>query len=346
MIPPPTVALVILNYNGKKYLERFLPSVLKYAPQHAQIIVGDNASTDDSIDFVATQYPGVRLIRLEHNLGFAGGYNQVLLQVESDLYFLINSDIELRGPTDPLVSLMHQDHQIAALQPKILSFNKPDHFEHAGGAGGWIDMFGYPFCKGRLLDFFEKDEGQYDQSGEIFWASGAAMMVRASLFHEIGGFDSKYFAHMEEIDWCWRAKRAGWKIVAEPGVSVYHIGGGTLPYNSNQKIYLNFRNNIATLIKNETTLKLIFILPSRIILDLMAAVSFASKANFSGCISIFKAYRTLLSWMPYLIKKRSQTNRMVRGKKFNRHGIYHGSLIWQFFVLGKKKFNQLIPAHV
>lgn len=342
MIQAGKAALVILNFNGKNFLERFLPSVIKYSLPYVKIIVGDNNSTDDSVSFLKEHYPAIDTVILNQNYGFAEGYNQVLKHIDAGYYFLLNSDVELKESWEPMVHYLDNNPGVAAVQPKILSHAQPDHFEHAGAAGGWIDELGYPFCAGRILNKFEEDRGQYDNRSEIFWASGAAMLVRANLFHELGGFDGDYFAHMEEIDWCWRAKKNGWKIMAMPEVKVFHIGGGTLPYHSERKIFLNFRNNIATLIKNEPGGKLLYVLPVRLILDAVAMIQFFVKGNAKGSIAIIKAYINILKWIPSLIKKRKIIGLQTVGKKFESGGLFHGSLLYRFFILRKKSFGDLI----
>lgn len=338
----PQTALVILNFNGRSYLEKFLPSVLQHTAAGVEIIVGDNKSTDDSISFLQQNYPGITVIENEENFGFSKGYNEVLKRVKADYYFLLNSDVELSMPWQPLIQAMKNDPLLAALQPKILSYHQRDVFEHAGAAGGWIDILGYPFCRGRILDRFEKDLHQYDYSVEIFWASGAAMMVRAEVFHQLGGFDPDYFAHMEEIDWCWRAKKCGWKIKALPEVTVYHIGGGTLPYNSTRKIFLNFRNNLATIFKNDSLLRLITTFIPRLGLDGVALLSFVFRGEGKSAVAIIKAYLNFLLWIPDLISKRKQISQLAKGKRMNSNGIFNGSLIFSFFILGKKTFKTLV----
>jgi len=338
----PHTALVILNYNGKVYLEQFLPSILKFTPAGVEVIVGDNKSTDDSIAFLKHEFPRVQVIENDENYGFAKGYNEVLKRVKADYFFLLNNDVELRTSWLPLITAMDVDPQLAACQPKILSFQQPNRFEHAGAAGGWIDSLGYPFCKGRILDQFEQDQHQYDQQSEIFWASGAAMMVRAELFHQLGGFDEDYFAHMEEIDWCWRAKKCGWKIKSVPLVPVFHIGGGTLPYRSNNKIFLNFRNNLATVFKNEIPAKLIYILPLRFFLDGIALITFFVQRNTGGAKAVFNAYIQFIKWMPALIKKRKQFLHFTKDRKINSNGRFRGSLIFSFYILRKKTFKALV----
>jgi len=245
-----SVAVVILNWNGKKFLEKFLPSVVSNSGD-AEIIMADNNSSDDSISFMAINYPNIRIIKNSENGGFAKGYNDALKQIKSDYYILLNSDIEVTPNwIDPLFDLMENDSMIAACQPKLRSYYQQDEFEYAGAAGGFIDKWGYPFCRGRIFGHLEKDEAQYENVEEVFWATGAAMFVRAKYFWEVGGLDEDFFAHMEEIDLCWRLKNKGYKIMVHPQSVVFHVGGGTLPKNSPTKTYLNFRNNFYLLYKN------------------------------------------------------------------------------------------------
>ena len=245
------VSVVIINYNGRKYLEKFLPSVLASTYADMELIIADNASTDDSLEFMQSVYPAVRIIKLKRNHGYAGGYNEALKEVHSEYYILLNSDVEVTaGWIEPLIELMENNRQIGACQPKILSYRQKDQFEYAGGAGGWIDCLGYPFARGRIFDICEKDQGQYNHSEPIFWASGAALFVRAELFHKAKGFDTYFFAHMEEIDFCWRLQLLGYIIYACPASEVFHVGGGTLPKGNERKVFLNFRNNMIMLAKN------------------------------------------------------------------------------------------------
>ncbi|MCX6267231.1 MAG: glycosyltransferase family 2 protein, partial [Bacteroidetes bacterium] len=238
------VAVIILNWNGRKYLQQFLPTLIQFSKEDAEIIVADNASTDDSVDFLRASYPDIRIIQNPENGGFARGYNLALSQVEADYYVLLNSDIEVtENWITPVIELMEQDDLIAKKKKKIRSFLEPKKFEYAGAAGGFIDKYGYPFCRGRIFLSIEDDHGQYDDICEVFWATGACMFVKAKLFHEFGGLDEDFFAHMEEIDFCWRLKNNGFKIMYCPTSTVFHIGGGTLPKASYQKTYLNFRNN-------------------------------------------------------------------------------------------------------
>ena len=331
------VAVVILNYNGRKFLEQFLPNVIANCdPTLAEVIVADNASTDDSVAFMRERFPDIRLIENESNGGFATGYNLALQQIEAQYYVLLNSDIEVTPNwIEPVVALMDSDPQIAACQPKILSYYHKEQFEYAGACGGFIDKYGYPFCRGRVFQTLENDEGQYDTPMEVFWATGACMFVRADLYHQIGGLDDSFFAHMEEIDLCWRLKNAGYKIYCCPQSRIYHIGGGTLPKNSPRKTYLNFRNNLSLLVKNLPKRHLRRIILYRILLDWVAAFKFL----FEGCPKdfqmVFKAHRDF--------HKRLKTLR--KGRKTIEHKqvscVYRRNIVFDNVLRGKKKFSEL-----
>ncbi|GJM31951.1 MAG: hypothetical protein DHS20C18_09520 [Saprospiraceae bacterium] len=346
----PEVAIVILNYNGKGHLEKFLPSVQKSLYDNLEIIVADNGSTDDSVAFLQKNYPQVKCLQLTTNYGFAEGYNQALELVDADYYVLLNSDVEV--PTDwvrPLISYMENNQEVAACQPKIKAYHQKDTFEYAGAAGGWLDSLGYPFCRGRIFDFVEKDNGQYDQNSEIFWASGAALVIRAPLFHKIGGFDGDYFAHAEEIDLCWRLKRAGYKIEVVSDSEVYHVGGGTLEYNTPRKAFLNFRNSLFTLLKNEPVEKLIWLLPLRLIMDALAGVLFLSQGKFQHIISIIKAHWSFLGGAGKAWQKRRFYNQRIKSVRIgpaNTGAIFRGSIVWQYYGLGKKRFYQLEETRI
>lgn len=342
----PSVGVVILNYNGKKYLEQNLPSVLKSAYPNFQVIVADNASKDDSIAFMQAHFPEVDIIGLQQNHGFAKGYNLALQDLDHDYFVLLNSDVETPEHwLEPLIELLESDKTIAAVQPKIRSMNEPEYFEYAGAAGGWIDFLGYPFCRGRIFDTVEKDREQYDQVTEIFWASGCCMAVRAPLFKGFGGFDAEFFAHLEEIDLCWRFKRAGYKIMFTPRSMVYHLGGGTLAYNSPYKTFLNFRNSYYTLLKNESILKLAFLLPIRFMMDSAAAVSFLVKGRWLHAQAIAGAFLAFMLVLVTFVKKRIDLERLIERVRIlpqsNRQGIYPKSIVFQYFAAGKKLFKNL-----
>lgn len=332
----PSVAVVILNWNGKKLLEEFLPSVNKFSPG-TQIIVADNASTDNSIEFLKNNYPEVKIIQNAKNFGFAGGYNIALQSLDYQYYVLLNSDMEVsEGWLNPLISLMDANKQIGAAQPKIKDFYKKNLFEYAGAAGGFIDKWGYPFCRGRIFNELEEDKGQYEAAMEIFWATGACMAVNAEVFEEAGGFDADFFAHMEEIDLCWRIKNLGYKIFCVPQSVVYHVGGGTLNKYSPRKTYLNFRNNLMMMIKNLPSEKLFRTIIIRLILDGAAAIRFLFEKNgIQHFSAVARAHFYIYSHLKTLKKKRN----LLTHKKVN--GIYSGSIVYEHFILGKKKYSQL-----
>ncbi len=342
----PEVAIVILNYNGLDYLRQFLPSVLATTYANCRVIVADNGSQDESLAFLRRHYPELSLISIAENHGFAGGYNRALKEVVSDYYVLLNSDVEVSPDwLQPLVERMEGDKRIAACQPKIRAFDNKSHFEYAGAAGGWMDSLGYPFCRGRIFAVTEEDRGQYNEPQEIFWATGAALCIRSRLYHDIGGFDEDYFAHTEEIDLCWRLRRAGYKILAEPRSVVYHKGGGTLQYNSSRKIYLNFRNSLFTLVKNEPYRRLLWLIPLRILLDLLAAGLFLSKGYVSLIGSIFRAHLHFYPRLGRLWKRRREYKELIERVSIspepNRAGRYPGSIVWQFYGRGKRAFSDL-----
>lgn len=341
MTSSPSVALVILNWNGKHFLEKFLPSVMSSGYENLSVIVADNASTDDSILFLQKNYPGIKIIINPQNEGFAKGYNTALKQVSADYYILLNSDVEVtRQWIEPIISLMESDKNIAACQPKVLSFNDKNKFEYAGASGGWIDKFGYPFSRGRVFDFCENDVGQYNDTAEIFWATGAAFFVRSKVFHDLNGFDEFFFAHQEEIDLCWRMKRAGYKIFAVPSSVVYHVGGGTLPMGNKRKVFLNFRNNLVMLAKNlsprEKWLKINF----RIILDNAAAMQALLKADFQTFAAIQKAHLHFYKWN--FSRKTKPDLRSLELK--NLTGAFDESIVRKYFVEKKKTFSEIVDA--
>ncbi|MEO9144325.1 MAG: glycosyltransferase family 2 protein [Ginsengibacter sp.] len=335
----PSVAVVILNWNGKHFLEKFLPSVLASGYQNLSVIVADNASTDDSVSFVENNYPSIELIFNSVNEGFAKGYNTALKQVTADYYILLNSDVEVSpGWITPVISLMERDQKIAACQPKILSFSHKDQFEYAGASGGWIDKLGYPFSRGRVFDSCENDTGQYDDTVEVFWATGAALFVRSSVFHEMEGFDDYFFAHQEEIDLCWRMQRAGYKIYAEPSSVVYHVGGGTLQKGNKRKIFLNFRNNLIMLSKNLPLSEKCWKIPFRILLDYLSGFQAMRKGDFKTISAIVSAHIDFLKWI--FTRKEKKTLPKTNLRKMD--GVYDGSVVWQYFIRKKKTFSEII----
>lgn len=335
----PKVAVVILNYNGKQFLEQFLPNVLENTNQElAEIIVADNASTDDSVSFMQSHYPDIRLIENESNGGFATGYNLALRQIDAKYFVLLNSDIEVAPHwLEPIVEMMDTDESIAACQPKILSFYDKTKFEYAGSCGGFIDKYGYPFCRGRIFQNLETDEGQYDTPLEVFWATGACMFVRAELFLKHGGLDDSFFAHMEEIDFCWRMKNLGYKIFCCPQSKVYHIGGGTLPKNSPHKTYLNFRNNLSLLVKNLPDNKIHRVIIYRIFLDWIAAFKFL----FEGCVGDFKAvFQAHIDFYKRLVALREKRSKLQHHQV---SCIYQRNIVFDGLLFGKRKFSDLKP---
>jgi GT2 family glycosyltransferase len=350
----PKVAIVILNWNGIKHLRQFLPSVLSSICPNLEIIIGDNASTDGSVEFIEQEYPSIRIIKNDQNYGFTGGYNRVLSQVKADYYILLNSDVEVYpGWIAPVISLMESDPLIAVAAPKIKSYLQKDHFEHAGAAGGFIDKFGYIFCRGRMFYEIEQDKRQYQQSDEVFWASGAAMFIKKHCWEEANGFDDSFFAHMEEIDLCWRLKNIGYKVMYCAESEVFHLGGGTLNVENPFKTYLNFRNNLSLLKKNLPFWRAMYIIPIRICLDLMAIFRFLNEGKRKDAWAVSRAHQYFVI---NLFKVRKSESLKVRksednnadGKLPSAHfplkGIYKGSIVWEFFVKKKKHFTDLNQA--
>lgn len=334
------VAIVILNWNGRKMLAQYLPTVIKCSPG-AEVVVADNASTDDSIEYLSANHPEVRIIRLEKNWGFAQGYNMALQQVEAEYYVLLNSDVEVTDNwLTPLVSYMDAHSEVCACQPKLLAVHDRDSFEYAGACGGFIDRYGYPFCRGRIFDVVEKDNGQYESPMEIFWASGACMMIRSADFWKVGGFDASFFAHNEEIDLCWRLHSRGRKIVCLPESRVYHVGGGTLPKGNPMKTFLNFRNNLTMLYKNLPDGELKLVMRWRWFLDYLAAwQTLILNRNFGDFKAIYRARRAFKHWLPHFKKERAnlfynkKTDRIPEKKDY--------SILWQYYARRRKRFSEL-----
>ena len=332
-----TTAVVILNWNGKKMLERFLPSVTAHTQGDAEVIIADNGSTDDSISFLQEHYPQLRIIKLDKNYGFAGGYNLALKQVKADYYVLLNDDVEVtENWIEPVIAQMQQHPDTAICQPKLLMYDQRDTFEYAGGAGGFLDKYGYPFCRGRMFTSLEQDNSQYNTPSEIFWASGAAMFVRADVWHKLGGLDNDFFAHMEEIDFCWRAKNAGYRVEYCPQSTVYHVGGGTLPKSNPRKTYLNFRNNMALLYKNLPKHRLAWVMCLRIVLDYVAAIKFLLERKPKEFSAVVDAHKAFYKWLPELKKKRQSLKQQSKVS-----GMYQGLLLIDYYFLGKKKYSDL-----
>lgn len=334
-------AVVILNWNGKKYLQLFLPELIKNTQdKNTEIIIADNNSTDDSIEFLNTNYPKLRLIQLDKNYGFTGGYNKALNQIDAQYFVLLNSDIQVtKNWLNPLIELLDSDKSIAACQPKIKSYHQKEYFEYAGAAGGFIDKYGYPFCRGRILDVIEEDNGQYDDIMDIFWATGACMVIRADLYKNSGGLDDDFFAHMEEIDLCWRLKNLGFRIVYSPESTVYHVGGGTLPNNSPFKLYLNYRNNLFLLYKNLPKGKLFPVLFLRMLFDGLSGLIFLLRFSFKSFDAVLKAH---FQFYKSIKKLRAKRKKLLSNKVVNHHQeIYPKSIVWNHFVQKKNNFTSL-----
>lgn len=335
----PKIAIVILNWNGRKFLEQFLPSVLAVTYSNLEVVVADNGSADDSVEYLEKNFAQVRIIRFPKNLGFAGGYNEALKKVQSDYYFILNSDVELLpGSLQPLADLLESDKSIAACQPKLLAWGNKKIFEYAGGAGGWLDKYGYPFARGRVFDVFEEDRGQYNAAEPIFWASGAALFIRASVFQELKGFDDFFFAHQEEIDLCWRIQLAGYKVYACPASVVYHVGGGTLPKGNSLKVFLNFRNNLIMLSKNLPFRKAFFIIWYRFALDDISGVKGLLAGDVKYFRAIIRAHFAFLHWRLF----RKNKNRHDYPKHTRLSGYYRGNIVWEHFIKGRKYFSDIV----
>lgn len=330
---------MILNWNGQNYLEKFLPSLLATAYDNKDIIVADNGSTDGSVSLLQQHFPQIKLIRFNENNGFAKGYNIALQNIQADYYAIINSDIEvLPGWLTPIINLLEQDKLNAACQPKLLSYKHRNLFEYAGAAGGWLDSFGYPFARGRVFDICEEDKGQYDTTERVFWVTGAAMVIRSSVFNEMRGFDEYFFAHQEEIDLCWRMQLAGYKLYCCPSSIVYHVGGGTLPRGNSLKTYLNFRNNQIMLFKNLPWSQKWWKVPFRIFLDAVSALKGLFIGDGGYFLSILRAHFSFLKWILF-----RQSKSVFPEKKDGKPaGLYKGNIVWEHFVRGKKYFSQLI----
>ncbi|MBO9573773.1 MAG: glycosyltransferase family 2 protein [Chitinophagaceae bacterium] len=333
----PSVALIILNWNTSHYLQRFLPSVISASYPNKKIYVIDNASTDNSVEVLEKEFPLVHLIKMESNIGFAAAYNIAIKNIESDYFLIVNSDIEpTPGFIEPVIELMESRPEIGICQPKLLSLDEKDTFEYAGAAGGWIDLLGYPFARGRILLTIEKDHHQYDATEEVFWATGACMFVRKEVFQRIGGFYDYYYMHQEDIDLCWRAYNSGFKIYACPASAVHHIGGGSLSWQNHLKTFLTYRNNYILLTRN---LKFIYALPVitlRLLLDMAGCFYFAIKGKPGISKAMFKAGFAYIYWLLSEGKKHHGQRKGFR----QTTGIYKGTILVPYF-LNKRKFSEL-----
>ena len=334
------VAIVLLSYNSREYLEQFIPFVLKTDyPDHRLIIV-DNASTDDTQDFLAKTYPEIDVLTIDINRGFTNGFVESLACIKAEYYALLTSDVEVTPNwLTPLVDAMDSDNDLGACQPKIKAFKERDSFEYAGACGGYMDKFGYMFCRGRIFDTVEKDEGQYDKPRDVFWASGAVFLVRSKAYHEVGGFDNDLYAHMEEIDLCWKMGRAGYTIKAIPNSEVFHVGGSVILYGSPEKTFRNYRNNLVLLTKHLPAGRLIWMLPWRLLLDLVSAIQAMIAGKDKESDAIFRAHGDYFKHWGLWLNKRNEIDERVPYRKIR--GIYNRSIVWQYFINGIKKFSHL-----
>lgn len=335
-------AIVILNWNGLDWLKRCTGTLVACSP-HAEVVVADNGSTDGSLEWLARELPAVRRIALDNNHGFAEGYNRALAQVQADRYVLVNSDVEVTpGWLDGLHGILDRHPEMAACQPKVRALNDRTRFEHAGAAGGFMDRNGYPFCRGRIFEITEEDHGQYDDEREVFWATGACMMVRSEAFHAVGGFDGSLFAHMEEIDLCWRLRRQGWTIGYTSRSTVYHAGGGALQYGSPFKTYLNFRNSLLVLTKNLHRGAILWWLPKRIVLDVLAAWKFLFEGHGAHAWQVLRAHVHFLGRLPGALRERRRLSRAEHSPRLT--GLYMRSIAYDRFILRMTRFSELDPA--
>ncbi|MDL2227700.1 glycosyltransferase family 2 protein [Bacteroidales bacterium OttesenSCG-928-K03] len=330
------IAVVILNWNGRKFLEEFLPNVIEYSIDVADIYVADNGSTDNSLEYLKLNFHQVKTIELSENFGFAKGYNLALKQIDAEYYILLNSDVQVsENWIAPVIEFLDSNKDYVACQPKLLSFYHPDTFEYAGAAGGFIDKLGYPFCKGRIFNSIEKDLGQYNEFDEIFWATGACLFVRAKEFHKLNGFDDDFFAHMEEIDLCWRFKNAGYKVGYCPNSSVLHVGGGSLPKSSSFKTYLNMRNNLTMVYKNHSSKHINWILFQRLFFDLASSLKFLFDSGIKEFWTVPRAHYYFFKHFKEIKAKRKNTAHAHVSR------VYNKSIVFRYFIRQRRYFSQL-----
>ncbi len=331
-----TLSVVLLNFNGKEYLEKFLPNVIEYSHPY-EVVVVDNGSTDESVEMVRSHFPSVRLIEFKQNHGFCGGYNEAIPLINSEYIVLLNTDVEVtHNWIDPVYTFLKENKEYKAAQPKILDQKNKSHFEYAGAAGGFIDHLGYPFCRGRIFQRIEEDHGQYDHSRDVFWASGSCLFIERETYLELGGLDKEFFAHMEEIDLCWRIWNKGNKVAAIPSSTVYHVGGGTLKRANPRKTYLNFRNGLSLLIKNESKRSLLWKIPIRIVLDWVAVAKFSLESGPQHGLAILRAHWYNTIHFNAVWKRRIKVNNIELPR-------YYRSIAWEYFVRRKKTFEKLRP---
>ncbi len=332
-------AVVILNYNGAGMLRRFLPSVIKYSPE-ASIYVADNGSSDESCDVVRNEFPAVKLMVLDHNYGFAEGYNRALAQVDEEYAVLLNSDVEVtRGWLSPMTQFLDSNPEVAACQPKLLSFKQKDFFEYAGAAGGFIDKWGYTFCRGRIFNTVERDSGQYDDTTDVFWATGAALMIRNEVYKNNGGLDGRFFAHMEEIDLCWRLRSRGYRIACVPQSHVYHVGGATLKKENPQKTYLNFRNNLLMIYKNAPDCQLKKIMLFRKVFDNVAALKFLASGDYAAFKAVRKARRDFKAMRSGYDKARAENMKLAVTARIPE--VLKSSILYKYYLGFKHTYSSL-----
>ena len=335
------VAIVILNWNGAALMERFLPSVVRYSPEEmAEVVVADNGSTDDSLALLAGKFPSVRVVRFDRNYGFAEGYNRALQQIDTPYAVLLNSDVEVTpGWLEAPLRRLDASPEVAAVQPKLLAERARDQFEYAGAAGGFMDKYGYPFCRGRIFQEIETDRGQYEAEADILWATGACLFVRTEVYRAVGGLDAKFFAHQEEIDMCWRMRARGYRLVCTPESVVYHVGGGTLNAESPRKTFLNFRNNLLMLYKNLPEKELHRVMRLRFWLDYLAALKFLLEGHPANARAVREARREFHRLVPEYRETRIVNQQLAVVKEIPELKSF--SLLWQFYVRGKKHYGQL-----
>ena len=329
------IAIVILNWNGQKLLEQFLPSIVNFSSEEAVIYIADNASTDSSIEFIQKNYPSIKIVQNTVNGGYAKGYNDALKFINADIYCLLNSDVEVtKNWLKPIIDVFETEEKTAIVQPKLLAFKDKTRFEYAGAAGGYIDLFGYPYCRGRVFNFLETDKGQFNDTTNIFWASGACLFIRSEVYHQLKGFDEDYFAHQEEIDLCWRTQNNGYQVKYVGKSKVYHVGGATLKETNPHKTFLNFRNSLINVAKNVPKKWFLFVLISRLILDGVAGLKFIFELRPIHSLAIIKAHFSFYKNFNKSLNKRKKVS-----KKQNYYR--HISVVWQYFVLGRKEFKNL-----
>lgn len=332
-------AVVILNYNGAGMLRRFLPSVIEYSPE-ASIYVADNGSSDESCDVVRNEFPAVKLMVLDHNYGFAEGYNRALAQVDEEYAVLLNSDVEVtRGWLSPMTQFLDSNPEVAACQPKLLSFKQKDFFEYAGAAGGFIDKWGYTFCRGRIFNTVERDSGQYDDTTDVFWATGAALMIRNEVYKNNGGLDGRFFAHMEEIDLCWRLRSRGYRIACVPQSHVYHVGGATLKKENPQKTYLNFRNNLLMIYKNAPDCQLKKIMLFRKVFDNVAVLKFLASGDYAAFKAVRKARRDFKAMRSGYDKARAENMKLAVTTRIPE--VLKSSILYKYYLGFKHTYSSL-----